>query len=198
MEIELLTFCPIAITNDVFVEKLLIGLSDEGHEGSFTWLSDQAEMASPVEFCPGQPDNLNGNEHCAEINFCPGKINDLPCDISQGFICQLGTSILWWISNFSHSSRARINSLPRSSVKLRKKEINIRRIFGKAKKILNNFWDSCRFLSNFEENGEIFSKNNVNIPNFSLKIAMIYRLLKVFKNKNFTAPKCWTPTHRTV
>ena len=75
-------------TNVLCEEKHLIGMTDMGHEGQFTWLSDGEEMSSPAEWCPGQPDNLNGNEHCGEINFCPGKVNDLPCDVSAPFICQ--------------------------------------------------------------------------------------------------------------
>jgi hypothetical protein len=44
-------------------------LSDLDVEGTFRWYSDNSVTANPLWCTPaGEPDNLNGNQHCAAIN----------------------------------------------------------------------------------------------------------------------------------
>jgi hypothetical protein len=37
-----------------------------------------------------RPNNLNGNEHCAELNMddLNAQWNDIQCGLSRGFICE--------------------------------------------------------------------------------------------------------------
>ena len=66
-----------------------IGLSDEGNEDNFIWLSDQGAMNGPVEWCSDEPNDAGDAEDCAMLNsVCTGKLNDLSCEISSAFICQ--------------------------------------------------------------------------------------------------------------
>ena len=72
----------------LFVEVFWLGLTDEGHEGTFTWLSDQAAMTGPAEWCASMPDNWRGDENCGHFNWCPGRINDISCGNNYGLLCQ--------------------------------------------------------------------------------------------------------------
>ena len=48
---------------------------------------------------PGEPNNLDGNQNCAVINYAVGKVDgsnglwdDQPCDFKHSFHCQVTTT----------------------------------------------------------------------------------------------------------
>lgn len=74
------------------INGLWLGGTDEGHEGTWTWLDE-----TPIEYAnwnTGEPNNMGGNEHYLETytsGDTAGKWNDLADDnISgiSGFICE--------------------------------------------------------------------------------------------------------------
>ncbi|MGZ4961733.1 MAG: C-type lectin domain-containing protein [Limisphaerales bacterium] len=66
----LATFVPILGAANFF-----IGLTDNAHEGTFTWIS--GETNSFRNWKTGEPNNSNGNEDYAEVHYDTGKWNDV-------------------------------------------------------------------------------------------------------------------------
>ncbi|XP_005109205.1 CD209 antigen [Aplysia californica] len=69
--------------------RLWIGASDDGKEGTWTWVTSNKHLAVE-DWHRNQPDNHKNSEHCMEINKgLAGKYwNDLPCHLKIGYICQ--------------------------------------------------------------------------------------------------------------
>ena len=62
-----------------------IGGTDEGHEGTFTWIT--GEPFGLAKWSPGEPNNAGGNENYLEV-FNNGCWNDIPANIKRGFIVE--------------------------------------------------------------------------------------------------------------
>ena len=73
------------IENDLF-----IGISDYLNEG--IWKRAESDYHCGVNFInwrPGQPNNKDGNEHCAVMKRgADGKWADIPCSTKHQFQCQ--------------------------------------------------------------------------------------------------------------
>ncbi len=77
-----------SIANVLSPQKWWIGANDKAAEGSFVW--DSGEEASYSNWEPGEPNDVGGNEDCAQLNrFHPAKTwNDEPCSLHLNFICE--------------------------------------------------------------------------------------------------------------
>ena len=65
-----------------------IGLTDEGHEGSWIWVST-GEEAVYTNWMPGQPNNYAGAANWARIyQGANGQWNDHNVNIRNSFICK--------------------------------------------------------------------------------------------------------------
>lgn len=84
---------------DAFVaDKLLaatpwVGYTDAAVEG--TWLAPTGVTAGYLPavgdttfWSPGQPDNSNGNENCAQVFDANGLVNDVDCANPLAFVCR--------------------------------------------------------------------------------------------------------------
>ena len=62
----------------------------ENSEGSFEW--SNGELWVDIAWGSGQPDNLNGNQHCVVMRDIGGDGNDdwddLACDADRDFLCE--------------------------------------------------------------------------------------------------------------
>ncbi|XP_071826624.1 alpha-N-acetylgalactosamine-specific lectin-like [Apostichopus japonicus] len=70
-------------------QHVRIGYTDIGSEGRWRWID--GSTSSYTRWDSGQPDNLNGDQHCAVIwktTSDYGKWDDENCGYSQGFICE--------------------------------------------------------------------------------------------------------------
>lgn len=70
-----------------------LGVTDEGHEGVWTWISDGTTAGTYIRkiggylFRNGSPDNSQtGGEQCAEVYS--GAINDQLCTFTTRGLCQ--------------------------------------------------------------------------------------------------------------
>ncbi|XP_067670563.1 von Willebrand factor D and EGF domain-containing protein-like [Haliotis asinina] len=74
------------VSTSITQERTWIGLNDRSHEGVFRWAD-----GSPATFAhwnAGQPDNMNPDEDCVEINFGqPDQWNDNECIYPLHYIC---------------------------------------------------------------------------------------------------------------
>lgn len=73
-------------------ESYWVGLSklDNANSKDAWFWSDGANPAyAKTVWIPGQPDNANGNEDCAQLNFGRGKalLNDIVCTAEQRYLC---------------------------------------------------------------------------------------------------------------
>uniref|UniRef100_A0A8C5CQY7 C-type lectin domain-containing protein n=1 Tax=Gadus morhua TaxID=8049 RepID=A0A8C5CQY7_GADMO len=69
-----------------------IGLSDVHKEGSWLW-SDGSPLDFPSWY-PGEPDNLEGGQHCAHITYWDGMEfgwNDQACTMAFSSVCRRKT-----------------------------------------------------------------------------------------------------------
>ena len=66
-----------------------IGVDDHLHEGSFVFVD--GSYVTQSFYKSGQPDDHNGNEHCAHIS--DGYWNDGICGKQLEFVCQKGIDI---------------------------------------------------------------------------------------------------------
>ena len=55
-------------------------------EGKYRWVN--GKTANGIPWDSGEPNNLDGNEHCIVVHKSNGKFNDLPCDSTCYFLCQ--------------------------------------------------------------------------------------------------------------
>ena len=92
-----------------WVDSYWIGLTDEAHEGRFTWASDATLAASNTKKIGGVPFSNSlffSGQHC--VNFYYGELDDFPCDNSYGMcLCEMsGTlfhlSIMTYFLLFNH------------------------------------------------------------------------------------------------
>nr|XP_055046126.1 galactose-specific lectin nattectin-like [Misgurnus anguillicaudatus] len=61
-----------------------------GHDGEIDgqWLWSDGSQNHFTNWCPGQPDNTHGREHCLEINYSNDRCwNDAPCYFTMSYIC---------------------------------------------------------------------------------------------------------------
>ena len=71
-------------------EAYWIGLSDVMEEGSWVWMISNTPIESGVytNWSPGQPDNIQNDENCAEIWPTNGQWNDGQCHVPHHYICE--------------------------------------------------------------------------------------------------------------
>eukprot|EP00058_Branchiostoma_floridae_P006983 XP_002592471.1 hypothetical protein BRAFLDRAFT_68957 [Branchiostoma floridae] len=72
--------------------RFWFGLSDRASEGSWRW-SDGNNLGSYTFWAQGEPNNVGGNEDCAEF-WRPSRSNrwnDEPCSNNKYFICETTT-----------------------------------------------------------------------------------------------------------
>ncbi|XP_059210792.1 ladderlectin-like [Centropristis striata] len=63
-----------------------IGASDAQEEG--VWLWTDGSRFSYTNWCPGEPNNWRGRQHCIQINFGADKCwDDVGCGASRPFVC---------------------------------------------------------------------------------------------------------------
>uniref|UniRef100_A0A8C6S650 C-type lectin domain-containing protein n=1 Tax=Neogobius melanostomus TaxID=47308 RepID=A0A8C6S650_9GOBI len=64
-----------------------IGLSDAQKTGYWFWIN--SEPLGYTNWCPGEPNNWGGNQHCGMTNYSAQKCwNDIPCDRSYPYVCE--------------------------------------------------------------------------------------------------------------
>jgi hypothetical protein len=69
--------------------EVWIGFSDLKIEGTFVWVNN-AEKSTYTSWLPGNPDNWNNIEDCAEAGYLTvGKWNDEDCNALDSFICEV-------------------------------------------------------------------------------------------------------------
>jgi C-type mannose receptor len=66
--------------------RVWIGFSDRHSEGKWEWITD--ENLSFQNWAPGLPDNLGGNQDCAEMGYAGSKWNDKESTSRFAFICE--------------------------------------------------------------------------------------------------------------
>ena len=64
-----------------------IGYSDSSEEGLFVWSSHEGHHFEAWN--PGEPNDTGGSEDCVEIRGDNDLWNDISCDSTQGFVCEL-------------------------------------------------------------------------------------------------------------
>ena len=70
---------------------LWLGGSDSATEGIWLWEPINTTIGSGTydEWYPGQPDNYRSKEHCLHIWPDKSRWNDIRCDISMTFVCEI-------------------------------------------------------------------------------------------------------------
>ncbi|XP_071962907.1 macrophage mannose receptor 1-like [Antedon mediterranea] len=66
---------------------LWIGLSDVESESDFTWVSTECSQYDNFE--AAEPNNDGGNEDCVELYTTSGKWNDIPCNSTRAYVCEI-------------------------------------------------------------------------------------------------------------
>ncbi|KAH8346340.1 hypothetical protein KR084_005447, partial [Drosophila pseudotakahashii] len=66
--------------------------SDLAHQGKHDWFAIGEPLILDI-WCPGEPNNNNGNEHCDELGYLGSAynynvLNDRPCEVPRRFICE--------------------------------------------------------------------------------------------------------------
>ena len=69
-----------------------IGLTDRANEGVFEWF-DATEYNGVENWAPGEPNDSN-NEDCVQISASSGTWNDVDCEKSRNFMCNLRDDIM--------------------------------------------------------------------------------------------------------
>lgn len=70
-------------------DAYFIGGTDEGHEGTFTWIT--GEVFGLAKWAGGEPNNAAGSENYLEV-YRSGFWNDIPGNIKRGFIVEIDSS----------------------------------------------------------------------------------------------------------
>ena len=69
------------------------GGSDQQQEGNYSWHSGEGWTVDATLWAPGEPNNMNNNEHCVLIGYSD-TLNDERCTESIiGFMCEM--SLNW-------------------------------------------------------------------------------------------------------
>lgn len=68
--------------------KFWLGLTDLAVEGTFVWQDGTVINSSSPIWELGQPDNSNGQQHCAQLTVSTGKADDFTCGGIRSFICE--------------------------------------------------------------------------------------------------------------
>lgn len=63
-----------------------IGLTDEGHEGIWTWGTPSTYFNWDTDY--GQPDNAGGTDNCGRLNHQIDKFDDTSCDFEFDYVCE--------------------------------------------------------------------------------------------------------------
>ena len=78
------------------LDEFFFGVTDEGHEGVWTWLSDGTlagtydRMVGGLQFRNAQPDNENGIQNCGML--VNGQINDVECLNKSLYLCEASST----------------------------------------------------------------------------------------------------------
>ena len=70
--------------------QLWVGLTDLAQERIWRWIDGSLASSREVRWAMGQPDNLNGSEHCGEIwpVFYNFRMNDESCRVENYGLCE--------------------------------------------------------------------------------------------------------------
>jgi len=81
-------------TEDTFVynlggqQRIWFGFTDEGHEGTWVWIT--GEPVTYTNWYSGEPNNTNGNEHYTE--YITSQWNDVPASSNKAYVCEFETN----------------------------------------------------------------------------------------------------------
>ena len=70
--------------------SIWVGANDRKTEGTFVWQTSNTSVPNHY-FCPGEPNNSNGNENCVELYWQTdrvNKLNDANCERTKYFVCE--------------------------------------------------------------------------------------------------------------
>ncbi|XP_028420438.1 ladderlectin-like isoform X1 [Perca flavescens] len=75
-----------ATTLSIKSKEAWIGGTDAQEEG--VWLWSDSSLFSYQNWCPGEPSNWRGSQHCLQMNFGEGKCwDDVGCSALLPFVC---------------------------------------------------------------------------------------------------------------
>ena len=84
----------IVLISQSIAGSIWIGITDKTTEGE--WLTSDGHTVTLLDWNSGEPNNWGGNEDCGELithGSSRGKINDVNCEASLGFVCETSTKI---------------------------------------------------------------------------------------------------------
>lgn len=73
-------------------EDRWVGLTDIQEKGTFVWDIDGANMTEEERsavFPSNEPNDSNGKENCVQFRKNTQMLNDKPCNVKHGFICEI-------------------------------------------------------------------------------------------------------------
>merc|ERR1719186_40321 len=91
-------------------EGVWVGATDLAKEGEWLWVDGTAVSKDYWATETSEPNNANGNEHCAEAAMT--KVNDVPCDRKYLYICTLqpGVDCVGQDDSYLYSYRGTVNT----------------------------------------------------------------------------------------
>lgn len=76
-----------------WVERFWLAGTDLHAQSEWAWMTTGRPTRAYSNWAPGEPNNVGGVEHCAEmLSYRLFAWNDIPCDRKQFFICQIDSS----------------------------------------------------------------------------------------------------------
>ncbi|XP_060588901.1 perlucin-like [Ruditapes philippinarum] len=84
LEKELKTKYPNPVQKDFW-----LGANDITHEGTWVWIKKDEYVQMYTNWAPGEPNSGTGENCLALFDMEQYKWNDAPCDLPEGFICEV-------------------------------------------------------------------------------------------------------------